>query len=87
MDTHKHTELLESANYCDTHRLTITHKVTELDTEKRTFIDEKVDFERKRERVMRIVNLTKNCICGHTPTPKQTSVSKLHKSPHFSSSV
>ena len=36
---------------------------------------------------MRKLNLTPSCICGHTPTPKQTTVSKSHKSPHISSSV
>ena len=51
--------------------------------------DGKFEWERKREqrREMREVNLTKICICGHTPTPKQTSVSKSHKYPHISSSV
>ena len=43
--------------------------------------------EREQRREMSWVNLTHFCICGHTPTPKQTSVSKSHKSPHISSSV
>ena len=41
--------------------------------------------ERAAER--RKVSLTNICICGHTPTSKQTSVSKSHKFPHISSSV
>ena len=36
---------------------------------------------------MRKVNLTHFFICSHTPTPKQISISKSHKSPHISSSV
>ena len=43
--------------------------------------------EREQRREMREVNLTKVFRCGYTPTPKQTSVSKSHKSPHISSSV
>ena len=37
--------------------------------------------EKEQRREMRKVNLTVHWICGHTPTPKQTSVSKSHKSP------